>query len=362
MVLKCNMSEAQANIYQAFSGSAEMKKSVLALQEALERQDCGGSAVGSEVLRSLFFLRLLCTHPSLVATKETENGEGIPPSVGDSGKLLALLDLLRQIGIQEDVPSGADNDTSLLYCDEETEEDYDKATSIVDCSRFAPIVRGHWKEADQNSSKCLIFAQFVQSLDVVEEALMKRIMPSVKYLRLDGGVSPSERIAIAERFNSDPEITILLLTTRVGSLGLNLTGASTVIFLEHDWNPFVDLQAMDRAHRIGQTRTVNVFRLVMHETVAERILDLQRKKTAINQAVVNSENSSLYSLGTDRLLDIFKIEKKNDCNTPKGSYTYDLDSLLERYGADYASSLSVSEFVRQSQPRNSAHARAESFK
>ena len=67
---------------------------------------------------------------------------------------------------------------------------------------------------------------------------------------------------------------MLLLTTKVGGLGLTLTGADVVIFMEHDWNPMVDLQAMDRAHRIGQTRVVNVYRLIVKDTIEESIMSL----------------------------------------------------------------------------------------
>ena len=78
-----------------------------------------------------------------------------------------------------------------------------------------------------------------------------------------------------------------------------------MVFLESDWNPFVDLQAMDRAHRIGQTNTVNVYRLVTTGTIEEKIMELQRRKMATSDAVVNSDNSTIYSNGTDKLLDIF---------------------------------------------------------
>ena len=84
----------------------------------------------------------------------------------------------------------------------------------------------------------------------------------MSWLRLDGGVAPTARFEVVRKFNADPSIDVLLLTTHVGGLGLNLTSADTVVFLEHDWNPQKDLQAMDRAHRLGQKRTVNVFRLL----------------------------------------------------------------------------------------------------
>merc|ERR1719199_473813 len=85
---------------------------------------------------------------------------------------------------------------------------------------------------------------------------------SVSYLRIDGDVDAVERFNVVQKFNADPTIDVMLLTTSVGGLGLNLTTADTVIFLEHDWNPQKDLQAMDRAHRIGQTRCVSVYRLL----------------------------------------------------------------------------------------------------
>merc|ERR1712115_600232 len=111
-----------------------------------------------------------------------------------------------------------------------------------------------------------------------ENDLLKQYFPSVSYLRLDGSVHTNKRHDIVTQFNDDPTIDILLLTTHVGGLGLNLTGADTVIFVEHDWNPMKDLQAMDRAHRIGQNKVVNVYRLITRNTLEEKIMSLQQFK------------------------------------------------------------------------------------
>lgn len=110
------------------------------------------------------------------------------------------------------------------------------------------------------SHRMLIFAQLKALLSIVAEQLL--IPLGIPYLRLDGSVPANERGHIIHQFNSDPTISILLLTTKVGGLGLNLTSADVVVFLEHDWNPMNDLQAMDRAHRLGQKRTVNVYRIL----------------------------------------------------------------------------------------------------
>jgi TATA-binding protein-associated factor len=111
-----------------------------------------------------------------------------------------------------------------------------------------------------------------QMLDIIESDLFKKHMPSITYMRLDGNTDATKRHAVVQTFNSDPSIDCLLLTTHVGGLGLTLTGADTVIFVEHDWNPMKDLQAMDRAHRLGQKKVVNVYRLITKGTLEEKIM------------------------------------------------------------------------------------------
>ena len=144
-------------------------------------------------------------------------------------------------------------------------------------------------------------------LDRVEEDLLRRHMPSVSYLRLDGKVAASQRFALATRFNGDPSVDLMLLTTAVGGLGLNLTGADVVVFLDHDWNPQKDLQAMDRVHRIGQTKVVNVYRLVTAATLEEKIMSLQAFKRHLATSVVNQQNASLATMNTEQLLDLFEL-------------------------------------------------------
>jgi TATA-binding protein-associated factor len=238
---------------------------------------------------------------------------------------MALLDLLRDAEIYEDEIMAADNDSSLLYIDSDEAADAVTFDSVVDSTEAGGM---ELQQAAGNKSKCIIFCQFTKTLDLVESILPRT-------LRLDGKVPAAERAQVAERFNTDPTIRILLSTTRVGGLGLNLTGADTVIFLENDFNPFADLQAQDRAHRIGQRSTVNIYNLVTQDSIEETIMELQRKKIAVSNAIVNSENSSLYSMGTDRLLDIFG----NDDDT------FDVDALVEEYREDYKS-FGVQEFLK----------------
>lgn len=149
--------------------------------------------------------------------------------------------------------------------------------------------------------RALIFCQLKVMLDIVEKDLLRVHLPTVTYLRLDGSIPPAQRHSVVARFNADPSIDVLLLTTQVGGLGLNLTGADTVIFVEHDWNPMKDLQAMDRAHRIGQKKVVNVYRLVTRSTVEEKIMGLQKFKLLTANTVISTENASLQTMGTDQV-------------------------------------------------------------
>lgn len=137
-------------------------------------------------------------------------------------------------------------------------------------SELIDTVEEHGSSFSQH--RVLIFCQMKQMLDIIESDLFKIHMPSVTYMRLDGATDAGKRHAIVQTFNSDPSIDCLLLTTHVGGLGLTLTGADTVIFVEHDWNPMKDLQAMDRAHRIGQKKVVNVYRLITKGTLEEKIM------------------------------------------------------------------------------------------
>ncbi|KAH7695694.1 hypothetical protein AAVH_37243, partial [Aphelenchoides avenae] len=129
----------------------------------------------------------------------------------------------------------------------------------------------------------------------------------VTYLRLDGTVPPNERQSVVDRFNNDTSIDLLLLTTHIGGVGLTLTGADVVIFVDHDWNPVKDLQAIDRAHRLGQTRTVNVYRLITRGSIEEKIMRYQKFKSDTANVLVGADNKSLSSMATDELIELFSL-------------------------------------------------------
>eukprot|EP00639_Heterosigma_akashiwo_P016027 CAMPEP_0206386850 /NCGR_PEP_ID=MMETSP0294-20121207/16215_1 /ASSEMBLY_ACC=CAM_ASM_000327 /TAXON_ID=39354 /ORGANISM="Heterosigma akashiwo, Strain CCMP2393" /LENGTH=377 /DNA_ID=CAMNT_0053838029 /DNA_START=280 /DNA_END=1413 /DNA_ORIENTATION=- len=258
----CEMSSAQHEIYrsllQRFSSNVSPEDS---------------KKKPKETLNLLRLLMLTCVHPWIVM--EIVDQDFRVPNHSDeglemSGKLLALRDLLWECGIgHQDYNMGSTKE-------EVEEEEWEEQTSQI---------------PDQH--RCLIFAQHRSALAAVERHLLARRLPSVGHLRLDGATPPGDRQALVDRFNEDESISLLLLTTKVGGLGLNLTGADTVIFLEHDWNPQNDLQAMDRVHRIGQKRSVNVYRIITKGSIEEKISSTQKFKLEVSKRVINEDNEDI---------------------------------------------------------------------
>eukprot|EP00770_Monocercomonoides_exilis_P010113 MONOS_10062.1-p1 / transcript=MONOS_10062.1 / gene=MONOS_10062 / organism=Monocercomonoides_exilis_PA203 / gene_product=myb domain-containing protein / transcript_product=myb domain-containing protein / location=Mono_scaffold00441:10956-12482(-) / protein_length=508 / sequence_SO=supercontig / SO=protein_coding / is_pseudo=false len=137
-------------------------------------------------------------------------------------------------------------------------------------------------ELRKGGHRCLIFTQMSRMLDILEGFVSHH---GYRYLRLDGSTPIDKRQSLMELFNSNSKIFQFLLSTRSGGIGVNLTGADTVIFYDTDWNPAMDAQAEDRAHRIGQTREVHVYRLISTATVEENILKRAIWKRKVEAAV-----------------------------------------------------------------------------
>lgn len=135
----------------------------------------------------------------------------------------------------------------------------------------------------EGGHRVLLYFQMTKMIDLMEEYLTYR---NYKYLRLDGSTKLEDRRDTVHDFQTRPEIFIFLLSTRAGGLGINLTSADTVIFYDSDWNPTIDSQAMDRAHRLGQTRQVTVYRMITRGTIEERIRKRALQKEEVQKVVM----------------------------------------------------------------------------
>jgi superfamily II DNA or RNA helicase len=151
-------------------------------------------------------------------------------------------------------------------------------------------------EVLEEHHKVLVFSQFTSFLALVKAALDKKEIP---YEYLDG--QTRDRKACVKRFQEDPECRVFLISLKAGGHGLNLTAADYVFILDPWWNPAVEMQAVDRAHRIGQTKPVFAYRLITRGTVEEKILELQKQKRTLADAVISADENLLRALTAEDL-------------------------------------------------------------
>ncbi|ADV22686.1 Helicase, putative [Cryptococcus gattii WM276] len=311
----CELSPVQQQLYDEFSRSKAAEEAGMEIEKPASKEGQG------HVFQSLQYLRKLCNHPALVLDGEPQRFKEIQKKIGGGPGLHDLshapkMEALRQL--------------------------------LQDCGIGLPPDK---LADDVTTHRVLIFCQLRPMLDIIEKDLFGTHMPTVSYMRLDGSTDPRKRHAIVQTFNADPRIDVLLLTTSVGGLGLNLTGADTVIFVDHDWNPMKDLQAMDRAHRLGQRKVVNVYRLITRGTLEEKIMGLQRFKLNIASSVVTQQNAGLGSMNTGEVLDLFKVSAEGEPAKAKSaaagavSMSKMLEELDELPPEDEYAELSLSNFL-----------------
>lgn len=146
------------------------------------------------------------------------------------------------------------------------------------------------KKFQKEGSRVLIFSQMSRMLDILEDYCMFR---SYQYCRIDGQTDHADRVQAIDDYNAPGSSKfVFLLTTRAGGLGINLTTADIVILFDSDWNPQADLQAMDRAHRIGQTKQVKVFRFITEDAIEEKVLERATQKLRLDQLVIQQGRNS----------------------------------------------------------------------
>lgn len=158
----------------------------------------------------------------------------------------------------------------------------DKRLLQYDCGKLQALDK-LLRKLQVGGHRALIFTQMTKVLDILEQFLN---IHGHKYLRLDGSTKVEQRQILCDRFNVDTRILCFILSTRSGGLGLNLTGADTVIFYDQDWNPAMDKQCQDRCHRIGQTRDVHIYRLVSEHTIEANILRKASQKQMLDDVVI----------------------------------------------------------------------------
>ncbi|XP_061784717.1 SWI/SNF-related matrix-associated actin-dependent regulator of chromatin subfamily A containing DEAD/H box 1A [Nerophis lumbriciformis] len=200
-------------------------------------------------------------------------------------------------------PTHLEADAALIQEDMEVMSDFELHRL---CQRYSSITsyqlennllldsgKFHWLterlvSLREKGDRVVLFSQFTMMLDIVE-VLLKHLKQ--RYVRMDGSTPIADRIFLIDEFNTDSDIFIFLLSTRAGGLGINLTSANVVILHDIDWNPYNDKQAEDRCHRVGQTRTVKVIKMISKDSIEDGILQLGQKKLKLERDMTAAEQS-----------------------------------------------------------------------
>ncbi|XP_063393205.1 ATP-dependent helicase brm [Cydia fagiglandana] len=249
-IIKCDMSGLQRVLYK------HMQSKGVLLTDGSEKGNKGKGGAKA-LMNTIVQLRKLCNHPFMFQHIE----EKFCDHIGTGGGVVSGPDLYRVSGKFE----------------------------LLD--RILPKLK-------QTGHRVLVFCQMTQCMTIIEDYLSWR---AFQYLRLDGMTKAEDRGDLLKKFNDvDSEYFIFLLSTRAGGLGLNLQSADTVIIFDSDWNPHQDLQAQDRAHRIGQRNEVRVLRLMTVNSVEERILAAARYKLNMDEKVIQAGMFDQKSTGSER--------------------------------------------------------------
>ena len=186
----------------------------------------------------------------------------------------------------------------------------DKRLLQYDCGKLQKLDT-LLRKLQAGGHRALIFTQMTRVLDILEQFMN---IHGHRYLRLDGATKLEHRQVLTERFNNDNRILAFILSSRSGGIGVNLTGADTVIFYDLDWNPAMDKQCQDRCHRIGQTRDVHIYRMISEHTIEANILRKANQKRMLDDVVIQEGEFTTQYLNDMSVRDIMGDGYLNDAD------------------------------------------------
>jgi SWI/SNF-related matrix-associated actin-dependent regulator of chromatin subfamily A protein 2/4 len=286
-VIKCEMSGLQRRLY-----SHMQERGIMLQDTSLAKKQSGGAKA---LMNTIMQLRKLCNHPFMFQQVEESYA--------------------KHIGSPTDIVQGPDI--------------YRAAGKFELMDRILPKLKA-------SGHRVLMFCQMTQCMTIIEDYFNFK---KYKFLRLDGMTKSDERADMLKIFNDkDSEYFIFLLSTRAGGLGLNLQTADTVIIFDSDWNPHQDLQAQDRAHRIGQKNEVRVLRLMTVNSVEERILAAAKYKLNMDEKVIQAGRFNNTSSGSERRQLLQSILRADDNEEEEENETPDdevVNQMIARSEAEF---------------------------
>ncbi|ORY23357.1 SNF2 family N-terminal domain-domain-containing protein [Naematelia encephala] len=280
----------------------------------------------TSVLTLLLRLRQACDHPSLVTTSWTTDADAVgnkpaeAEAAAEDSDADELADMLGALGVA--------GSKTCEICFVKLEVTDDKHCS--GCVGIARKARAQSADVEDglppssakirmllklladvetrsgSKEKTIVFSQFTSFLNLVEPFLRRA---GIKYVRYDGSMRNEKRQESLEKIKSSPDVRVILISFKAGSTGLNLTCCNNVILMDLWWNPALEDQAFDRAHRLGQKLNVNIFKLTIESTVEDRILTLQDSKRDLAKAALSGEGAkNLMKLTLNDIVNLFKSD------------------------------------------------------
>jgi len=290
-VLFCKLTARQRALYRAAVSSPEIR---LILEGKASH------------FRAITMLRKICNHADLVAGPN-EEGVGLMTRIVAGG---GWADEWHESDDEDEEAGEGGVDEAARIVMPRAARGALKAVTAADYGAVArsgklQVLAEVLPRWEKQGHRVLLFSQTRQMLAILERLVQRQ---GWGYLRMDGNTNVGARPAMIERFNTDENIFIFLLTTRTGGLGISLTGANRVVLFDPDWNPQTDIQARERAWRLGQKRAVTIYRLVTTGTIEEKIYQRQIFKTAIsNRVLVDPKQKRLFSSG--ELKELFTLKE-----------------------------------------------------
>jgi len=281
----------------------------------------------TNVMVLLLRLRQACNHPSLVSKDYNTDREAIEsrpaPKDGDEDEELATM--FQELGVAKGKKCQLCQDE---LTSENTSKDGNHCQSCVeitgranrkslskenlppDSAKIRKLLQlleeidgRKGEDGEPTGEKTIVFSQFTTMLNLIELFLKDA---GISFARYDGTMSKDKREASLDQIKKNKRIKVILISFKAGSTGLNLTACNNVILIDMWWNPALEDQAFDRAHRLGQTRDVHIYKLTIENTVEQRILALQDGKRALATAALSGDRIKNLKLGLDDLMALFR--------------------------------------------------------
>ncbi|PBP15428.1 SNF2 family domain-containing protein [Diplocarpon rosae] len=278
--------------------------------------------VSMSVVQKKLYKSILARSPELIKSILGQNSTVLKPK--ERGNLNNILMQLRKCLCHPFLYSTAIEEIS------ETDTEEDVQRKLVEASSKFQLLKIMLPKLRDRGHRILLFSQFLNQLDLVEDLLSGLGLP---FQRLDGTIGSLEKQRRIDAFNApDSELFAFLLSTRAGGVGINLATADTVIIMDPDFNPHQDIQALSRAHRLGQKKKVLVFQLMTKDSAEEKIVQIGRKKMALDQALIESMGAEddagvdLESILRHGAQALFADDDRNDIRYDSAS----VDKLLDR--------------------------------